>query len=65
MLTGKHLIAGNWVETEARFQSRPSSGAPHDFCQGTPALVEAAAAQAEDSFASLWRPVPRRPRRVS
>ena len=51
MLTGKHLIAGNWVETEARFQSRPSSGAPHDFCQGTPALVEAAAAQAEDSFA--------------
>lgn len=50
MLTGKHLIAGNWVETEARFRSRPSSGEPHDFCQGTPALVAEAASKAEDSF---------------
>lgn len=50
MLTGKHLIAGNWVQTEARFRSKPNSGEPHDFCRGTPALVEEAASKAEDSF---------------
>ena len=50
MLTGKHFIAGNWVQTEARFRSRPNSGEPHDFCRGTPALVAEAASKAEASF---------------
>lgn len=61
MLTGKHLIASNWVRTETYFRSSPSAGAPHDFCRGTPALVEEAAAKAEDSF-EIYGAMPREAR---
>lgn len=47
---GKHLIAGEWVAGEAKFQSQPSSGSPHDFFVGTTAHVDAACAAAEEAF---------------
>ncbi|MEX0346328.1 MAG: aldehyde dehydrogenase (NADP(+)) [Rhizobiaceae bacterium] len=51
MLTGKHLIAGNWKTSGSTFQSSPSSGQSHDFAVGTPALVDEAAIAAEAAFA--------------
>ena len=53
MLTGKHLIAGEWVATDASFASNPAHGPSHDFCVGIPALVDAAAQAAEDAFATF------------
>ncbi len=50
MLTGKHLIAGNWVAGGATFSSMPASGPSHDFAVGTPAHVDAAAQAAEAAF---------------
>lgn len=50
MLTGKHLIAGEWIGGDATFKSEPSSGKAHDFAVGTPALVDTAARAAEDAF---------------
>jgi NADP-dependent aldehyde dehydrogenase len=50
MLTGKHLIAGEWVEGEATFASSPASGAAYDYAMGTPALVDRACKAAEDAF---------------
>jgi alpha-ketoglutaric semialdehyde dehydrogenase len=47
MLTGKHLIAGNWVEGTSRFASSPAHGPSHDFAVGTPAHVATACAAAE------------------
>ena len=51
MLTGKHLIAGNWKTSGSTFQSSPSSGESHDFAVGTPGLVDEAAKAAEAAFA--------------
>lgn len=50
MLTGKHYIAGNWVESDGKFSSQPISGEAHEFCVGTPALVEDAVTAAEEAF---------------
>ncbi|WP_424832093.1 aldehyde dehydrogenase (NADP(+)) [Ruegeria sp.] len=50
MLTGKHLIAGNWTGSEASFSSDPAHGPSHDFSVGTPADVDAAAQSAEQAF---------------
>ena len=47
MLTGKHLVAGDWVATETQFSSAPLSGPTHDFSVGTPELVQRAAEAAE------------------
>ena len=52
MLTGKHLIAGDWVATGARFSSAPLSGPAHDFSVGAPDLVQRAAEAAELAFES-------------
>jgi alpha-ketoglutaric semialdehyde dehydrogenase len=49
MLTGKHLIAGNWVEGTSRFASSPAHGPSHDFAVGTPAHVATACVAAEAS----------------
>jgi 2,5-dioxopentanoate dehydrogenase len=51
MLTGKHLIAGEWVAGEATFASSPASGEPGVFALGTPEHVAAACAAAEAAFA--------------
>ncbi|MFZ2100194.1 MAG: aldehyde dehydrogenase (NADP(+)) [Oricola sp.] len=50
MLTGKHLIAGEWVAGDATFESDPAHGEAHDFSVGTPAHVDAAAKGAEEAF---------------
>ena len=47
MLTGKHLIAGEWIAGATTFASTPAHGPSHDFAVGTPALVDQACAAAE------------------
>ncbi|WP_377194102.1 aldehyde dehydrogenase (NADP(+)) [Ruegeria meonggei] len=53
MLTGKHLIAGEWVSAEATFASEPAHGTSHDFAIGTMAHVDAAVEAAEEAFTSF------------
>ncbi|WP_284165923.1 aldehyde dehydrogenase (NADP(+)) [Frigidibacter sp. SD6-1] len=53
MLTGCHLIAGDWVMGEATFASAPASGEAHHFSVGTPAHVDAACKAAEEAFWSF------------
>lgn len=48
--TGKHLIAGNWVESTDTFTSSPATGSAHTFSKGTPALVDQAVKAAEEAF---------------
>ena len=51
MLTGKHLIAGEWVGSAQSFSSSPAHGPAYSFATGTPAHVEAACEAAEAAFA--------------
>ncbi|PJF09826.1 aldehyde dehydrogenase (NADP(+)) [Pseudorhodobacter sp. MZDSW-24AT] len=58
MLTGKHLIAGDWVAGATTFASTPAHGPAQDFAVGTPALVDQAcraAAAAFPAFAATSR----------
>jgi NADP-dependent aldehyde dehydrogenase len=48
--TGKHLIAGEWVDGAGTFASEPASGPSHDFAVGTPEFVDRAAKAAEQAF---------------
>lgn len=50
MLTGQHLIAGQWVGADAQFLNAPVSGEADSFSVGTPELVDAAAQAAEEAF---------------
>ena len=50
MIIGKHLVAGDWVGSEARFTSSPAHGPSHDFDIGTPELVDQACKAAEEAF---------------
>jgi NADP-dependent aldehyde dehydrogenase len=50
MLTGNHLIAGEWVAGAATFTSSPAQGPSHAFSVGTPAHVDSAAEAAEAAF---------------
>lgn len=50
MLTGKHLIAGDWVAGEHIFRSSPAQGEAHEFSVGTPAHVDTACEAAEAAF---------------
>lgn len=50
MLTGKHLIAGDWIGNDQTFASSPSHGPSHQFSVGTPAHVNAACDAAEAAF---------------
>ncbi len=50
MLTGKHLIAGNWIGNDQTFASSPAHGPSHPFSIGTPAHVNAACDAAEAAF---------------
>ena len=49
-ITGKNLIAGNWVSGQEKFQSDPASGPKMQFAVGSQDDVNAAAASAEDAF---------------
>jgi NADP-dependent aldehyde dehydrogenase len=50
MLTGKHLIAGQWLAGDTTFQSSPATGDAHSFAVGTPAHIDAACKAAEAAF---------------
>jgi 2,5-dioxopentanoate dehydrogenase len=50
MLTGKHLIAGDWVANDQTSPSSPAHGPSHPFSVGTPAHVAQACAAAEAAF---------------
>ena len=50
---GKHLIAGQWIDTEAKFASEPAHGPVHHFSVGTVDLVDQAAQAAEAAFWSF------------
>ncbi|GAB4353494.1 MAG: aldehyde dehydrogenase (NADP(+)) [Kiloniellaceae bacterium] len=49
-LTGKHLVAGDWVAGRETFNSGPAMGPQRAFAVGTPAEVDAAAKAAEEAF---------------
>ena len=53
MLTGKHLIAGQWIGDGPTFTSSPAHGEAHAFQTGTPSQVDAAVEAAEEAFASF------------
>lgn len=55
MITGKHLIAGNWIDGAETFSSTPVDGPTVAYCKGTPALVDQAVEAAEAAFASFGR----------
>ncbi|MEW9306802.1 aldehyde dehydrogenase (NADP(+)) [Labrys neptuniae] len=48
--TGKHLVAGDWLEGEGFFASSPAHGPAHRFSVGTGALVDRACEAAEEAF---------------
>lgn len=50
MLTGKHLIAGEWVDGPSSFENMPTFGDADSFFVGTPELVAKAAEAAEEAF---------------
>ncbi len=50
MLTGKHLIAGDWIGNDQTFASSPAHGPSHPFSVGTPAHVARACDAAEVAF---------------
>lgn len=50
MLTGKHLISGEWIGSTAQFSSAPAHGPSHDFAVGTAAQVDAAVQAADEAF---------------
>lgn len=52
MLTGKHLIAGNWVAGDATFLSSPATGEALAFAVGSPAHVDTAVQGAEAAYPS-------------
>lgn len=49
-LSGKHLIAGNWVSADGSFVPQPASGAGHKFAQGSLDHIDQAVRAAEDAF---------------
>ena len=53
MLIGKHLIAGEWVGTDATFENTPLSGDVDSFSVATPLHVDAAVRAAEEAFHSF------------
>lgn len=49
-LSGKHLIAGNWVAGEKTFSSSPAHGPVREFSNGSPGLIDQAVKAAEAAF---------------
>lgn len=35
MIIGKHFINGEWIDSESKFESKPSSGNSNSFAVGT------------------------------
>ena len=53
LLTGNHLIAGQWIAGDATFENTPTSGPVNSFAVGRVSDVNAACEAAEDAFASF------------
>ena len=53
MLQKKHLIAGDWVDAEERFENQPVSGNADRFAAGSQMHVDQAVSAAEDAFWSF------------
>ncbi|RFC62468.1 aldehyde dehydrogenase (NADP(+)) [Fulvimarina endophytica] len=49
-LTGKHLIAGEWVGSDKSFRSQPLDAPGREFSAGTPDLIDRAVQAAEEAF---------------
>ncbi len=47
---GRHLVAGEWVDSPSRFSSSPAHGPSHQFFAGTADLVDRACEAAEEAF---------------
>ncbi|WP_286298132.1 aldehyde dehydrogenase (NADP(+)) [Aminobacter sp. SS-2016] len=52
MITGSHLVAGEWRATKKKFLSSPASGQALPYSVGTPEIVEEACNAAEAAFQS-------------
>ncbi|PJR13428.1 aldehyde dehydrogenase (NADP(+)) [Sinorhizobium meliloti] len=50
--SGKHLVAGEWLDGNGTFASSPAHGPAHDFAVGTVELVNRAVEAAEEAFLS-------------
>ncbi len=50
MITGKHLISGQWHGGDETFQSTPVRGEGHQFCVGTETHIERAVQAGEQAF---------------
>ncbi len=48
--TGRHLIAGQWVEGSEHFLSDPATGEPRRYARGRAADIDSAARAAADAF---------------
>lgn len=53
MLSGKHLIAGEWVANAETFASQPASGPSYNFAVGLAEHVDSACEAAEEAFWSF------------
>lgn len=53
MLIGKHLIAGEWIGTDATFENDPIEGPKNQFAVATADHVDAAARGAEEAFTTF------------
>ncbi|WP_313349424.1 aldehyde dehydrogenase (NADP(+)) [Paracoccus sp. (in: a-proteobacteria)] len=47
---GKHLVAGEWIATDQRFNNEPAHGPVRSFSVGTVELVDRACEAAEEAF---------------
>jgi alpha-ketoglutaric semialdehyde dehydrogenase len=52
-LHGKHLIAGQWTDSDQHFQSQPAHGPANSFAEATKDQIDAACRAAEDAFATF------------
>ena len=50
ILTGKHLIAGEWIDSETKFHSAPNSGEARAYAIGGAGEVDKAVHAAEEAF---------------
>lgn len=53
MITGKHFIAGQWLDGERTFRSDPYRGIGREYAEGTAADIDLAAKEAERAFSSF------------
>ena len=53
MITGKHLIAGEWIENETKFETDPVSGQAIKFGEATSQHIHQACSAAEEAFLSF------------